>query len=62
MEATKQYYILNSVTDNNYDDSENMFYPSNWNPEYSNDKEYLLRLIENDKVFFKDCIVEEVLN
>jgi len=60
MEATKQYYILNSVTDYNYDESENRFYPNNWNPEYSNDKEYLLSLIENDKVFFKDCIVEEV--
>ena len=61
MKAIKQrFYILNTVNDKNYDEVEGKFYANNWEPQYSDDKLYLLNLIMSDRIKFKDCIVEEI--
>ena len=54
MKNLKRYYILNVVTDQNFDPIENKFYSSNWTPELE-EKSYLKILIKSDKVKFKNC-------
>jgi len=35
---TKEFYILNEITDASYDPNENRFYLKNWEPELTDNK------------------------
>jgi hypothetical protein len=59
MKIKKQrFYILNTITNKNYDLIEDRFYDNNFEPQCTNDKLCLLNLIYSNRVKFKDCIVE----
>ena len=51
------HYILNEKTDYSFDANEMMFFSNTWEPELDEDKIYLQRLIDDNPVKFKDCII-----
>ena len=51
------FYILNTKTDQSFDTNEMRFYPSNWTPEFEEDRFYLERLMKNDPEKFENCII-----
>ncbi len=55
MKTIKLYYILNFVTDQNFDPIENKFFAANWEPVTTNDKKSLQLLINKDKKRFVNC-------
>jgi len=54
----KGHYILNTVTDQNFDTLEMKFYNNNWEPALEEDKNYLQNLINSDSEKFANCIIE----
>ena len=54
----KGHYILNTVTDQNFDTLEMKFYNNNWEPALEDDKNYLQSLIDSDSEKFANCIIE----
>ena len=55
-----EYYILNTINDNNYCIQDNKFYSNNWQPTTTTDITYLKELINSNKDKFKDCIITTI--
>ena len=53
---TEFCYILNKVTDQNFDTIENKFYGANWEPVLEL-RQYLEDLISESPEKFKDCVI-----
>ncbi len=51
---------MDSSTGYTYDPLENKFFNSKWEPEYEEDKEVLQKMIDDNKDYFKGCIIIEV--
>jgi hypothetical protein len=58
---TKMYYIVNEKTDETFDFFEDKFYSKNWAPELTVDEGSLKKMIQEQPLRFKDCIVDYVL-
>jgi len=54
----KQFYIWNTKTDQNFDPIEMKFYNSNWEPELTDDKEWLESIMKNNPEKFENCVIK----
>lgn len=60
VEITKQeFYILKTSTDQSWDEMEQKFYNSNWEPQTTDDKRSLEIAIEENTELFAGCRIEE---